>query len=203
MVKNTLNFYNNIYDPLVSDNYGKSLDRSVPSLNTFKKFSKQNNIKINSVIDVGCRWGKALEYWKNKGVKSTGVDVSKKIVKYCKNRGLKCYLASATDLSIFKDKQFDLYMATDVYEHLKSEDLKYAIKEAKRITKKYLLIRPHPALDRRGRQDKSKALHLTVWSLKKWKEFFEKYNLNIIGYGNKYTDYKNTFIMEIKENNNA
>ncbi len=35
-------------------------------------------------------------------------------------------------------------MATDVYEHLRTEDLSCAIEEAKRITKKYFLIRPHP-----------------------------------------------------------
>ena len=83
-------------------------------------------------------------------------------------------------------------MATDVYEHLRTEDLEDAIKEAVRVTKKYLLIRPHPCLDQR------KTLHLTVWSLEEWESFFEKYGLKIIKIG-KHGDsaYKNVFLMEI------
>jgi ubiquinone/menaquinone biosynthesis C-methylase UbiE len=121
-----------------------------------------------------------------------GVDVSEKTIKFCKARGYKCYLQSATDLSIFEDKKFDLYMASDVYEHLRTEDLYCAIEEAKRITKKYLLIRPHPKLDKRG------VLHLTVWSLKKWQSFFESNGLNIIKIGeNGEVCYKNVFLMSI------
>jgi len=199
-MKNTLDFYTKIYDPLVEKNYGKSLDRSGPALKIFKKFAKNNNVKIKNVIDVGCRWGKALKYWQGRRIKSIGVDVSKNIVDYCNKRKLNCYLASATDLSIFEDKKFDLYMATDVYEHLRTEDLGHAINEAKRVTKKYLLIRPHPTLDRRGRKNIKEALHLTVWSLEKWQKFFEDNGLNVIKVGeNGDIIYKNTFLMSINK----
>ena len=198
-MKNTLDFYSKIYEPLFNKNYTKSLNRGGVALEKFEKFSKENNIMIKNVIDVGCAWGKTLKYWKNKNIKAIGVDVAKNVIKKCKNKGYKCYLSSATDLSIFENKKFDLYMATDVYEHLKTEDLEDAIKEAKRITKKYLLIRPHPVLDKRGRRDINKALHLTVWSLEKWQEFFKENGLNIISIGdNGEITYKNVFLMMIK-----
>jgi hypothetical protein len=189
-MKDTLKFYNNIYEPLFKVNYTRSLNRGKIALKIFNNYIKKHNIKIKNMIDVGCAWGKTLDYWAKKKVKCCGVDVSNSIVGYCKKRKFKCYLASATDLSIFPDKKFDLYMATDVYEHLREDDLKDAIEEAKRITKKYFLIRPHPVLDKR------KILHLTVWSLNKWEDFFKKNNLKIIKIGeNNESSYKNVFFM--------
>jgi cyclopropane fatty-acyl-phospholipid synthase-like methyltransferase len=199
MKKDTLKFYNSIYNPLFEKKYTKGTHRGGVSLQVFEKFSKINGIKVKKVIDVGCAWGKTLRYWNDKGIKSVGVDVSDISVKFCKRKGFKSYLSSATDLSLFEDKKFDLYMASDVYEHLKIDDLSYAIEEAKRVTKKYLLIRPHPVLDKRGRSDIKKALHLTVWDLNKWEEFFNSYDLKIIKVGNNgEVTYKNVFLMEIK-----
>ena len=200
MKKNTIKFYNKIYNPLFKKNYTKGTHRGGVSLDVFSKFSEKNNVKIKNMIDVGCAWAKTLKYWKKKGVKAVGVDVSDVTVKFCKGKGYKTYLASATDLSMFKDNQFDLYMASDVFEHLATEDLPYAIEEAKRITKKYLLIRPHPVLDKRGRSNIKEALHLTVWSLGKWEEFFASHDLEIIKVGdNGETTYKNVFLMKIKK----
>jgi len=191
-MKDTLSFYKKIYDPLFKKGYTKSLNRASPALRKFSKFIKKRDIEIQKVIDVGCAWGKTLKYWKKRKVKVTGVDVSKVTVKFCKKQGYKCYLASATDLSMFSDKEFDLYMATDMYEHLRTDDLDDAIKEAIRVTKKYLLIRPHPCKDQR------KKLHLTVWSLEEWESFFKKHGLKVIKIGKHgETSYKNVFLMEV------
>lgn len=192
-MKDTLNFYRKIYEPLFEKNYTKSLNRGKVALTKFEEFCEKENVKVGSVIDVGCAWGKTLGYWTKKNVKTVGVDVAKNIVKKCKKQGYECYLASATDLSIFEDKSFDLYMATDIYEHLRTEDLVDAINEAKRITKKYFLIRPHPVRDKRG------TLHLTIWDLDKWEQFFKDNGLNIIKIGgNGESFYKNVFLMSFK-----
>jgi hypothetical protein len=194
-MKDTLDFYKLIYEPLFKNGYTKSSNRARPALSKFNEFMTENNIKVESVLDVGCAWYKALSYWRKRGVKAVGVDVSEKIVSKCKKRNFECHLASATDLSVLEDNSFDLYMATDVYEHLREEDLLDAINEAKRVTKKYFLIRPHPAMDKRG------YLHLTVWSLKQWKEFFESNGLKVlfIGDGPKGSKYRNVFLMEFNE----
>jgi predicted TPR repeat methyltransferase len=199
-MKDTLDFYSNIYKKLFKKKYTKNTNRAKPALRKFQKYIDDNNIKINKMVDIGCAWGYTLEYWKSKGVKSTGVDVSKEIVRKNRNRGFPCHFASATDLSIFKDKKFDLYMATDVYEHLREKDLLDAIEEAKRITKKYLLIRPHPRLDKRGKSNIKKALHLTVWPRSIWQKFFEENGLKMISIGeNGKISYKNVFLMEIDD----
>lgn len=191
-MKNTLKYYSKIYEPLFHKNYTKSTHRGGVALSCFEKYMAKKNVKVSKVVDIGSAWGKTLRYWKKKGVKAVGVDVSQKAIDFCKKKGFKCYLASATDLSLFSDKKFDLYMASDVYEHLRTEDLQYAIDEAKRITKRYFLIRPHPVLDKRG------TLHLTVWSLERWEEFFRNNDLNIIPLGeNGETTYKNVFLMVI------
>ncbi len=200
-MRNTLDFYSKIYTPLFDKNYTKSLNRAGVALEKFEIFMKKNDIKIENMIDVGCAWGKTLKYWKKNNVPVTGVDVCKKIVLKNRGKGHDCHLASATDLSMFKDKQFDLYMATDVYEHLRAKDLPHAIEEAKRITRRYFLIRPQPVLDKRGRVNKKKALHLTVWDLDKWQKFFEDHGLRCIKIGKDgETVYKNVFLMSINNN---
>jgi len=104
-MKNTLDFYNKIYEPLFRKNYTRSLNRGGVALQKFEIFMQQNNIEIKNMIDVGCAWGKTLKYWKKKGAKTYGVDVANKTVKFCKKKGHKCYLTSATDLSMFSDKK--------------------------------------------------------------------------------------------------
>ena len=199
-MKKTLDFYKAIYDPLFKKNYTSGTHRGGVSIVKFERYREKYNKKIDSMIDIGCAWGKTLKYWTKKKVRCVGVDVSKVAVSHCKKQGYTSYLASATNLSMFKDNQFDLYMASDVYEHLRTKDLEYAIDEAKRITKKYLLIRPHPALDKRGRVDKKKALHLTVWDLDKWQQFFEDNGLNVIKIGeNEEISYKNVFLMSVSD----
>ena len=199
-MKKTLDFYSKIYDPLFKkSNYTRSTHRGGVSLDVFEKFSKANKVKIKTALDVGCAWGKTLKYWKLNNVEGYGVDVSPFIIRKCKKKGFNyVYISSATDLSIFPDKKFDLYMASDVYEHLRTEDLKDAIEEAKRVTKKYLLIRPHPVMDKRGRADKSKALHLTVWCLERWESFFKQNGLQIMKVGeNGESWHKNSFLLKI------
>ena len=189
-MKDTLKYYSKIYEPLFKNNYTKSSNRSSPLLSRFEAYCNKNHVEIDKVIDVGCAWGKALKYWNNKGYDVCGVDISKTALSYCSKNGYDCKLASATDLSVFPDKMFDVYMASDVYEHLREGDLEDAINEAKRITKKYLLIRPHPQTDKR------KKLHLTVWKLSRWKHFFRDNDFHIIKIDGKFT-HKNCFIMKI------
>ena len=119
-------------------------------------------------------------------------DVSKIVVKHCKKHKLNCKRSSATDLSKFNDNSFDLYMSTDVYEHIRAKDLKFAIEEAIRVTSKYFLIRVHTTLDKKG------TLHLTVWDLDRWASFFMNNGLKILNFGDgEFNTYKNTFFMEI------
>ena len=192
MKKNTIKFYDKIYSPLFKKKYTKKSNRAGPSLRQLEIFRKSNKIDIHKVIDVGCSWGMALKYWKKRNVYAVGADVSKIVVKHCKKHKFNCKRSSATDLSKFNDKSFDLYMSTDVYEHIRAKDLQFAIEEAIRVTSKYFLIRVHTTLDKRG------TLHLTVWDLDRWASFFMNNGLKILNFGDgEFNTYKNTFFMEI------
>ena len=191
-MKDTLKFYNSIYEPLFAKGYTKECNRARPALRRSQKYFDANNIKIESVIDVGCAWGKALGYWKKMGAKAIGIDVSKKAVKACLKKGYEAHIASATDLSFIPDNSFDLYMSTDVYEHLRPEDIKPALLEAMRVSKKFILLRIHPVMDSREK------LHLTVKGSKEWYRIFEtEYKFNILDIGdNGQKYYKSCFLLE-------
>lgn len=194
-MKDTLEFYKDIYEPLFQKGYTKKSDRAKPSLDALELWQEVSGVEFENILDVGCAWGKTLNYWKKKNVPAVGVDVSPKIVRRCNNNDLEAHLASATDLSMFDDNQFDLYMSTDVYEHLREEDMEAAIKEAIRVTRRYVLIRAHPVPDKRG------TLHLTLWTSDKWREFFESYGLEIISIGlGGLWHHKNTHFMRLNKN---
>jgi len=168
-MKNTLEFYQNIYEPLFRKKklkYSTQFTTSWTSLMAFYALARKENLEIKKVIDVGCARGKTFKSWLEHNIDVVGVDVSQLAVNKCIKKGFKAHVASVTDLSIFPDQSFDLYFATDIYEHLRTEDLDDAIEEAKRITKKYFLIKPFPGEDAR------KSLHLTCWSLGEWEDFF-------------------------------
>ena len=190
MKDKTLGFYSKIYEPLFKKGYTRRSSRATPALKKWEEFSEQNSICVSSVIDVGCAWGKTLAYWRKRDVKAIGVDVAPTAISYCKKKGYKCKLLSATNLYPFKDNSFDLYMATDVYEHLRPQDVIVALSEARRVTRRYFLIRPHPALDKR------KKLHLSVWSLKDWQTVFETNGFNVIPLIDDNTpSYQNVFLL--------
>jgi len=191
-MKDTLKFYRSIYEPLFKQGYTKKTNRARPALRRGQRYFDEHDVTISSVIDVGCAWGKALKYWDKQGAHVVGVDVSKRAVKACRSAGFEAHIASATDLSRFEDKSFDLYMSTDMYEHLREDDVMNALNEAKRLSKRYILLRVHPTRDRRG------TLHLTIWGSDKWQEYFEQFGLNILDIGDgdkKY--YKACFLMEL------
>lgn len=194
-MKDTLKFYKDIYEPLFETGYTKKSNRAAPAFEALEKWQKENNFEVKSVVDVGCAWGKALKYWKNRKAEDiVGVDVSPLIVNRLKKKGWDAILASATDLSKIEDGRFDLYMSTDCYEHLTEEDLHHAIEEAKRVSKEYIMIRAHPTQDKRG------YLHLTIWSNEQWKQFFEDHDLEVLSLdmGDGLWHYKNTHLMRKK-----
>jgi cyclopropane fatty-acyl-phospholipid synthase-like methyltransferase len=187
-----------IYEPLFQKNYTRKSNRAAKGYDKLDELVGKGEIEpFDTILDVGCSWGRNLRYWRDKGHKVTGVDVSPKMIDRLKGKGFDVHLSSATDLSIFPDNSFDLYMSTDVYEHLRTEDLEAALEEAKRVSKKYILIQPHPSLDRRGRKKPHKALHLTVWEMEKWEEFFKSHGLLFIPLSDDKNWYKHNFLMRI------
>lgn len=159
------------YQDIYKDYRAKSF-RSAALIKYFVQKYTLNN--VSKIVDVGCGLGKSLTALKSLGVQPVGVDVSQKSLLKALKTGCPLVNASATDLSIFKNKEFDVYLSADMFEHLHPEDVDIAISEAIRITSKYILIRVHPVMDKR------KKYHLTIMSIKEWELKFTSFNLILL-----------------------
>ena len=97
----------------------------------------------DKIIDIGAGTGRYSIYLKNEGYDVTAVEyVRPNIGKIKRNDpNLKVIEASATDLSMFADKEFDVAIMFGPMYHLYSKDDKIkALQEAKRISKKYIFV---------------------------------------------------------------
>lgn len=95
------------------------------------------------IIDIGAGSGRYSIYFKEKGYDVTAVEfVRPNIGKIKRNdASLKVVEASATDLSMFKDNEFDVAIMFGPMYHLYSkEDKIKALSEAKRVTKRVLFV---------------------------------------------------------------
>jgi len=110
-----------------------------------KFFSDLNKIilpvkdEIVSAYDIGCGEGYITEYFSQMGIPIEGSDISSRIVEIARKNhpSIIFSLRSIYDLSII-EKQFDLIIANEVFEHLSNPDI--AIEQLKKISKKYILI---------------------------------------------------------------
>jgi len=95
------------------------------------------------IVDIGAGAGRYSLALKNEGYDVTAVEyVRPNIGKIrAKDRELKVIEASAVDLSMFQDEEFDVSILFGPMYHLYSkEDRIKALKEAKRITRKYIFV---------------------------------------------------------------
>lgn len=98
------------------------------------------NIKNKRILDIGCSFGMFEQLTIKKGCREViGIDINQKQLKNArsqvKDEKVKFIHASVLDLSIFKDKSFDIAVMWDVLEHIpKNTELK-AFKEIYRVLK--------------------------------------------------------------------
>ncbi len=86
------------------------------------------------ILDVGCSGGALLQVLQEKEFKNIyGIDMSQKAVDVCLKKGFKNVYALKAEKTHFKDKEFDIVIASDVLEHI--EDPKQALLEWYRILK--------------------------------------------------------------------
>ncbi len=93
---------------------------------------ERKDIKI---LEIGCSGGPLLNLLLSQGYSQVfGIDVSRKAIKICKERGLKNVFLMDGAQPHFNNEEFDLIVASDVLEHIKDDEK--AVSEWKRILKK-------------------------------------------------------------------
>ena len=97
--------------------------------------------KDMKILDVGAGTGRYSKALHDEGYDVTAVELVKHNLKYIEEKGIKCYLGNAIDLSRFDDNSFDIVLLFGPMYHLLTMDEKTkALEEAKRVTKKYIFI---------------------------------------------------------------
>ena len=70
-----------------------------------------------SILDIGCGWGQALIYFKQKGFQCYGFDPAPEAIEYAKKEGLTVQVAGLDKMNVF-EKKFDVVILFNVLEHL-------------------------------------------------------------------------------------
>ncbi len=98
-------------------------------------------LEVESILDVGCGEGFTLEklYQNKVGKILEGIDYSSTAVKLGKKQNKKLVLKQGDIYELpYKANSFDIVLCMEVLEHL--EDPEKALKELKRVSKKYILL---------------------------------------------------------------
>jgi 2-polyprenyl-3-methyl-5-hydroxy-6-metoxy-1,4-benzoquinol methylase len=86
--------------------------------NNIKKYLNINTNTDQSILDVGCGWGLALEFFKKKGFDCYGFDPAPEAVEYVKKRNINIKLAGIEGMNVFKKNDFNVVTLFNVLEHL-------------------------------------------------------------------------------------
>lgn len=129
--------------------------------------------KFDSVCEVGCNIGNNLSRLKGLCL-SYGVDINENAIK----KGLEKYpFIKFVKGSIYEiplqDNSFDLVFTRGVLIHIPPEDRKQALKELKRISKKYIVNIEYPVEDEKNKFEEVEWRNNKLWRFnasKYWKE---------------------------------
>eukprot|EP00962_Isochrysis_galbana_P061570 scaffold39766_cov270-Isochrysis_galbana.AAC.1 len=157
--------------------------------------------EIESILDVGCSHGLAVQSLWRAGIYSNGVDISNVAVGMAnqnRTEGRKCQYepcfqqADAARLP-FADKAFDGILSTDVLEHVQPEEVHATCAELARVAKKYLFLKiaykkefvvSHlRTLEKQGLRVRGGALHATIMGPTAWIAEFWKVGFRVHGIG--------------------
>ncbi len=127
----------NTYGPEELDRYyQKTLGITLTAMNRYLL----KDLRIGSVLEVGCNIGMKLNHLQRMGYENLyGIELQLQAVERAKQRAknIKIVQGSAFDIP-FKDKFFDLVFTNGVLIHIDPEDLKDAMGEIHRCSKKYI-----------------------------------------------------------------
>ena len=151
-----------------------------PVVPTFQEYYNLNS--ESKILDVGCAKGFMLHDFKRliPGLEVQGIDVSEYAIENAKEE-VKEYLqvADARELP-FEDNSFDLVISITTLHNLNKEDMKIALKEIERVTKKdaFITLDAYRDDEEKRRMEAWNLTALTMMHTKQWQEFFKEAGYN-------------------------
>lgn len=132
----------NLIAPIYGLFYNYQKKRYVGTVEIVK--SEMDISSFDTVIDVGCGTGALCSVLKDKGMNVTGIDPVIKMLNIAmskpENKGIEFIQANALDGLPFKQKSFDVAIASYVAHGLVEEERKRMYAEMSRITRNYVII---------------------------------------------------------------
>jgi len=149
-----------------------------PVIPTFKEYY---NLDENSkILDIGCAKGFMLHDFQRviPGIEVQGIDVSTYAIENAKEE-VKDKLQVANALKLpFEDNTFDLVISVTTLHNLEKEDMKQALSEIMRVTKKdaFITLDAYQNEEEKKRMEAWNLTALTMMHTEEWKEFFKECN---------------------------
>src|SRR3989339_799910 len=106
--------------------------------NRYVKYLK-NELQLSgneTLLDMGCGTGRFSGVTEN----YTGIDINPQFTEYARNKYHKNFLPMSVGKLDFKDKSFDKTVILETLHHVDDETFLNALREAKRVTRKLILI---------------------------------------------------------------
>lgn len=134
--------------------------------------------KGSKILDVGCAKGFMLYDFKRlyPEIQGYGIDISEYAITHAKDEIREFVQVSDARALPFKDNSFDLVISITTLHNLNKEDLKTALQEIMRVSKKDAFI----TLDAYRNEEEKLAMEawnltaLTMMSTQEWKHFFNE-----------------------------
>jgi len=151
---------------------------------------------VESVLDVGCSHGRAVEMLWKYNLTAVGVDIAPTAVALAvKTRGFgrcgtyPCFQTASAEVLPFPDKSVDAIMLSNVLEHIHTQDIDEVIYELGRVARRYIVLKietrhetdraPVRSLHRAKKFEHVQHLRLTVLPIAQWKTRFEDQGFDV------------------------
>jgi glycosyltransferase involved in cell wall biosynthesis len=150
------------------------LERDRATIPIIRGVLREHGSELKSAIVLGCARGYLIQAFKEQNVEAVGVDISEWAVENCAE-GVEGHIfcGDVCDLSKWRDGEFTVAVAFDIFEHITVPDLYKAIKESCRVAEWVLINLPinpdDETPDMSAEQDKS---HVSVYSKTWWIQQF-------------------------------
>lgn len=147
-----------------------------PVVPTFKDYY---NLDENSkILDIGCAKGFMLYDFKRliPGIEVQGIDISKYAIENSKEKVKEFLQVGDARKLPFHDNYFDLVISVTTLHNLTKEDMKIALKEIMRVTKKdaFITLDAYRDDEEKRRMEAWNLTALTMMHTKEWEEFFKE-----------------------------